>query len=110
MTYVECHFRKALPCVISTHKFNRIFSSQTARRDGPDIKIQRPEDASLSAESIAEDIPEKSVSEDTTIHEDDTTVHDESENDARDALPREPSKKGHDSGSKLEVIVSRGKK
>ena len=83
--------------------------SQTARRDGPDIKIEKPEDASLSAESIAEDIPEKSVSEDTTIHEDDTTVHDESENDARDALPREPSKKGHDSGRKLEIILLRGK-
>ena len=72
--------------------------SQTARHDGPDMKAEITDHPSLSPESIAEDIPEKSISEDTTIHEDDTTVHDESENDARDALPREPRSKGHDSG------------
>jgi hypothetical protein len=69
--------------------------SQTAKRNGSDVKI---DEVSLSAESIAEDIPEKSISEDTTVNEDDTTVHDESGNDARDTLPREPSKTGHGSG------------
>ena len=42
------------------------------------------------------------MSEDTTIQEDELTAHDESENDARDSLPRELSSKAHDSGRKDE--------
>ncbi|CAB3984042.1 centrosome-associated 350 isoform X1 [Paramuricea clavata] len=77
------------------------YQSQTARHDGSDMKAEITDHPSLSPESIAEDIPEKSISEDTTIHEDDTTVHDESGNDARDVLPREPRSKGHDSVSSV---------
>lgn len=74
--------------------------SQTAKHDSAaDIRIESTGRPSLSAESIVEDLPEKSVSEDdTTVHDDDTTVHDESENDTRDASPRVPHGKVHDSG------------
>lgn len=73
--------------------------SQPARNDGSDIKSANTDHASLTAESIAEDLPVRSVSEEnTTIHEDDTTVNDDSGNDSRDTLPRKRTRKDHDSG------------
>ncbi|XP_028411019.1 centrosome-associated protein 350-like isoform X2 [Dendronephthya gigantea] len=77
------------------------YASQTARNDGSDVKSAITDHASLTAESIAEDLPEKSVSEeDTTIHEDDTTVNDDS--DLRDgSLPRERSRRNHGSVSSI---------